>query len=39
VPPNEAVRRFSRVWVASLAVKLLALGLLVYVAVKFLGGS
>jgi hypothetical protein len=39
VQPNSAVRRFSRIWMASLAVKLVALGLLVYVALKFLGGA
>jgi hypothetical protein len=37
--PNAAVRRFATVWVVSLAVKVAAVALLVYLAVRFLGGA
>jgi hypothetical protein len=39
-PAHEAaVRRFSLVWGTSLAVKLLALAVFLYVAVRLAGGS
>ncbi|MGA8275435.1 MAG: hypothetical protein WB789_09545 [Thermoplasmata archaeon] len=36
---NEAAHRFLLVWQVSLALKVLALALLFFVAVKLLGGS
>ncbi len=36
---NAALHRFLLVWQVSLAVKVLALAVLVFVAVKLLGGS
>lgn|GEM_PF-6646185 len=35
---DAAVRRFTAVWAGSLAVKLFALGLLIVLAAKYLGG-
>jgi len=38
-PPNEvAVRRFATVWSVSLAVKVAALAVLLFVVLRFLGG-
>ena len=37
--PNAAVRRFAWVGALSLAVKIAAIGLLVVLAVRYLGGS
>jgi len=37
--PDAAVRRFSLVWGASLAVKVAALAVFLYVAVRLAGGS
>lgn len=38
-PPNVAVRKFALLWGASLAWKVGALVLLLFVVVKFLGGG
>ncbi|MGA9839786.1 MAG: hypothetical protein WBE40_03140 [Thermoplasmata archaeon] len=37
--PSVAVRRFAAVWTVSIAVKLAAIVVLVFLAVRFLGGS
>ena len=38
-PPNAAVRRFATLWTASLAVKVLAIAVLLFVVIKVFGGS
>jgi len=40
-PPNgnTAVRRFATVWTVSLAVKVVALAVLVFLVLKILGGT
>jgi hypothetical protein len=37
-PPNVAVRRFTALWSVSLAVKVVALAVLLFVALRLLGG-
>ncbi|HKN06280.1 MAG TPA: hypothetical protein VJ021_01565 [Thermoplasmata archaeon] len=37
-PPNVAVRRFAIVWSLSLAVKFVALAVLLLIVLRFLGG-
>jgi hypothetical protein len=38
-PPNAATRRFAVVWSASLAVKILAIAVLLFVVIKVFGGN
>jgi len=38
-PPNPAVRRFALVWSASLAVKVLAVAVLLFLVIKVFGGN
>jgi len=37
-PPNAAVRRFAALWSVSLAVKVAALAVLLFVVFRLLGG-